>query len=348
MHARSSTHGNGMWKSTDAGKTWTKIGLEKSYFIPKVEVDSKNPDIVYVAAEGKLYDNEMDCERGLFKSIDGGKTWTNLGPMKDRGVADFVIDPRNSNVIIAASYKTFRRAWTYIDRQPGNELYKTTDGGKTWTKLTSGLPQGVALGRTGLAIFEKNPNIVYARVDEEVNLGFQERDGVANFRAAAAGGPAAAGAAASAARPASGRTRRSRAVQGVQDRPAVRQGCRAQVHAGRRRRTRPSCVTKLNEAIGDKDFLTKNGIDVAKFVPGGAQDVRDGRGDDGDARRGREAGEEAGGGRRFDRGQGAIADRQPPRARDALRGRRSANLAAAEADTAWSTAATTRARPGRR
>ena len=80
MHARSSTHGNGMWKSTDAGKTWTKIGLEKSYFIPKVEVDAKNPDIVYVAAEGKLYDNEMDCERGLYKSTDGGKTWTNTRP----------------------------------------------------------------------------------------------------------------------------------------------------------------------------------------------------------------------------------------------------------------------------
>ncbi len=102
MHARASTHGNGMWKSTDAGKTWTHIGLEKSFFIPMVAVDSKNPDIVYAAAEGKLYDNEMDCERGLYKSIDGGKTWTNLGPMKDRGVGDFVIDPRNSNIIIAS------------------------------------------------------------------------------------------------------------------------------------------------------------------------------------------------------------------------------------------------------
>ena len=94
MHARSSTRGRGMWKSTDAGKTWTKIGLEKSYFIPKVEVDGKNPDIVFVAAEGKLYDNEPDCERGL---------------------------------------------------------YKSTDGGKTWTKLVRGLPQNLALGRTGLA-----------------------------------------------------------------------------------------------------------------------------------------------------------------------------------------------------
>ena len=188
MHARASTHGNGMWKSTDGGQTWTQIGLEKSYFIPMVAVDYKNPNIVYAAAEGKLYDNEMDCERGLFKSIDGGKTWTNLGPMKDRGVGDFVIDPRNSNVVIASAYKHYRRAWTYDDRDKDNAIYKTTDGGKTWAKLTNGLPAaGTPLGRIGLAVFEKNPNIVYARVDEEVVLGFQLRDGGANFRAGGAG-----------------------------------------------------------------------------------------------------------------------------------------------------------------
>ena len=167
MMARSSTHGNGMWKSTDAGKTWTKIGLEKSWFITKVEVDAKNPDIVYVAALGKLYDNEPDCERGLYKTTDGGKTWTNVfaSVAKDRGVSDFVIDPRNSDVVIAAAYKTFRRAWTFIDRKPGNDLYKTTDGGRTWKKLTSGLPQGLSVGRTGLALYEKTPSIVYARID---------------------------------------------------------------------------------------------------------------------------------------------------------------------------------------
>jgi photosystem II stability/assembly factor-like uncharacterized protein len=188
MHARSSTHGNGMWKSTDAGKTWTHIGLEKSHFIPMVAVDSKNPDIVYAAAEGKLYDNEMDCERGLFKSIDGGKTWINLGPMKDRGVGDFVIDPRNSNVVIASAYKHYRRAWTYDDRDKDNAVYKTTDGGKTWTKLTNGLPAaGTPLGRIGLALYEKTPKIVYARADQEVIVGFPERDGVANFRAGGAG-----------------------------------------------------------------------------------------------------------------------------------------------------------------
>ncbi len=259
MHARSSTHGNGVWKSTDAGKTWTKAGLEKSYFINKVEIDSKNPDIVYVAAEGKLYDNEMDCERGLFKTTDGGKTWTNLGPMKDRGVADVVIDPRNSDIVITASYKLIRRAWTYIDRQPGNELYKSTDGGKTWKKLAGGLPQGVALGRTGLAIFEKNPNIVYARVDEEVNLGFQERDGVANFAAPGGFGGRGGGAVF---QPDSSFAQFKTfkmdpqfvKLSGVKHTP-ITGADQAEV------------VTKINEAIGDKDFLTKNAVDLAKFVP---------------------------------------------------------------------------------
>jgi len=259
MHARSSTHGNGMWKSTDAGKTWTKIGLEKSYFINKVEVDSKNPDIVYVAAEGKLYDNEPDCERGLFKTTDGGKTWTNLGPMTDRGVADVVIDPRNSDIVITASYKLVRRAWTYIDRQPGNELYKSTDGGKTWKKLTSGLPQGVALGRTGLAIFEKNPAIVYARVDEEVNLGFPERDGVANFQAPGGFGGRGGG---SIFQPDASFTAFKTfkldpqfvKLSGIKFAPIAAAD-------------QAELVKKLNEAIGDKDFLTKNAIDLTKFVP---------------------------------------------------------------------------------
>ena len=262
MHARSSTHGNGVWKSTDAGKTWTKIGLEKSYFVNKIEVDSKNPDIVYVAAEGKLYDNETDCERGLFKSTDGGKTWTNLGPMKDRGVADVVIDPRNSDVVITASYKLVRRAWTYIDRQPGNELYKSTDGGKTWKKLTSGLPQGLALGRTGLAIYEKNPSIVYARVDEEVNLGFPERDGVANYRVPSAAGTGRGFGGAANFKPDSSFS----ALRTFKLDPQL-------VKAGGVKftpfpaETEADFITKLNEAIADKDFLTKNSIDLAKFIP---------------------------------------------------------------------------------
>jgi photosystem II stability/assembly factor-like uncharacterized protein len=259
MHARSSSHGNGMWKSTDAGKTWTHIGLEKSYFIPKVAVDFKNPDIVYVAAEGKLYDNEMDCERGLYKSTDGGKTWTRIGLVNDRGVADFVIDPRNSDVIIAAAYKTFRRAWTYIDRQPGNHIYKTSDGGKTWKKLTNGLPLDIDLGRTGLAIFEKNPNIIYARVDEEVDLGFNLRDGVADFRAGGGfGGGGMGGRGGLWAEDSSFEKFKAYKINPQTAKLAPKF---APITVG----TEADLVTKLNEFIKDKDFLTKSGIDIVKL-----------------------------------------------------------------------------------
>jgi photosystem II stability/assembly factor-like uncharacterized protein len=182
LHARSSAHGNGMWKSTNGGKTWEHIGLEQSYFIPRIEVDPKNPDIVYAAAEGKLYDNQMDCQRGLYKSVDGGKTWTQVLDLKDRGVGDFVIDSTNSDIIIASAYKTYRRTWTYIDRQEGNHLYKSTDGGTTWKKLENGLPMNIKTGWNGVTICPKNPNIVYVRMDEEVNLGLSETEGAALFR----------------------------------------------------------------------------------------------------------------------------------------------------------------------
>lgn len=176
LHARSSAHGNGMWRSDDAGKTWIHIGLEESYFIPKIAVDHTNPDIVYVAAEGKLYDNEMDCQRGLYKSVDGGKTWEKVLDLKDRGVGDFVLDPTDSDVIIAGAYRTYRRTWTFIDRQPGNYFYKSVDGGKTWEKLTNGLPMDIETGWNGITIYPKNPNIIYIRMDEEVDLGLDQRE----------------------------------------------------------------------------------------------------------------------------------------------------------------------------
>ncbi len=256
MHARSSSHGNGVWKSLDAGKTWTKIGLEKSFFIPKIAVDPKNPDVVYVAAEGKLYDNALDCERGLYKSTDGGKTWANVFPVKDRGIADFVIDPRDANVVIAAAYKTYRRAWTYIDRQPGNNLYKTTDGGQTWKMLEAGLPVKAELGRTGLAILEKNPAVLYARLDEEVNLGLAERDGVANFRAAGGfGGGGQGGLFAddwSFAKLKGYKIPAELAKQAPKFAPLTAEN-------------EAELVKKLNEFIADKDALAKAGVDTAKL-----------------------------------------------------------------------------------
>jgi len=181
LHARASYRGNGMWKSTDAGKTWEFIGLKDSYFIPRIEVDYKNPDILYVATEGKLYDNKMDCQRGLYKSIDGGKSWKKVLDLNDRGVIDFVIDPANSDIVIAAAYKTYRRTWTFIDRQPGNHFYKTIDGGKTWKKLSGGLPMNAKTGRNGITLYEKDPRIVYVRVDEEVSVGLSEDEGSARF-----------------------------------------------------------------------------------------------------------------------------------------------------------------------
>ena len=184
IHSRAAYHGNGVWKSTDAGKTWVHIGLEKSFFINRIEVDSKNPDIVYVAAEGKLYDDtDQDCERGLYKSTDGGKTWKRVLDLKDRVVGDFVMDPGNSDVVIAAGYKIYRRTWTFLDRQTGNHIWKTTDGGLTWKKLTAGLPDldRMKTGRNGLAIYPKNPKIVYVRLDEEVNLGLSDREGAAIY-----------------------------------------------------------------------------------------------------------------------------------------------------------------------
>jgi photosystem II stability/assembly factor-like uncharacterized protein len=254
MHARSSSHGNGVWKSTDAGKTWTNVGLKDSYYINTVMVDPKNPDVVYVAAEGKLYDNAMDCERGFYVTTDGGKTWERRWPLNDRGVGDFAVDPRDFNVVIAQAYKTYRRTWTYIDRQPGNNLYKTTDAGKTWKKLEGGLPNQLEVGRAGLAIYPKNPNIVYARIDEEVNLGLAERDGGSNFRAPGqfgrGGGMFAEGA--------SFESFRTFKINSELSRQAPR-------FAPLTASDEAELVKKLNDHIADKDFLTKAGIDLAKF-----------------------------------------------------------------------------------
>ncbi len=248
MHARSSSRGNGVWKSTDAGKTWTNVGLPKSYFINKVAIDPKNPDVVYVAAEGKLYDNEMDCERGFYKTTDGGKTWTRMGILPDRGISDFVVDPTNFEVIIAGAYKFYRRAWTYIDRQAGNDLYKSTDGGKTWTKLTEGLPVGKELGKAGLTIYEKNPKIVYARLDEEMNLGLNLRENAANFNQR------------------TGFYREGGSIakwKSYKLKPEISKDLKwTQPEA----ENDQALLTKLNDLVRDKEFLTKNGIDLAKLA----------------------------------------------------------------------------------
>lgn len=160
--ARSSYYGNGIWKSTDAGKTFKNMGLKDSHHISKVLVHPKNPDIVYVASMGHLFSNNE--ERGVFKTTDGGKTWKRVLYIDDAtGIIDLVINRTNPEILYAASYEKIRTAWTL---EPGGEksrIYKTIDGGGKWTLLENGLPKG-PVGRIGIDIHRANPDILVAVV----------------------------------------------------------------------------------------------------------------------------------------------------------------------------------------
>ena len=157
--------GNGMYKSIDAGKTWTHIGLDETQHIGKIAVDPKNPDIAFVAAIGHLY--AANPERGVFRTTDGGKSWKKvLYKDENVGAVEVVIDPTNSQVVYAGLWNTRRPPWfTYAPTNgPGGGMYKSTDGGNTWKQLTNGLPKE-GIGRTGIALSAANPKRVYAVVD---------------------------------------------------------------------------------------------------------------------------------------------------------------------------------------
>jgi photosystem II stability/assembly factor-like uncharacterized protein len=157
--------GNGMYKSTDAGKSWKHIGLADTQHIGKIAVDPKNPNLLFVAAIGHLY--AANTERGVFKSTDGGASWKKvLYKDENVGAVEVVIDPTNSQVVYAGLWNTRRPPWfTYAPTNgPGGGIYKSTDGGNSWKQLTTGLPpQGI--GRTGIAVAPSNPKRVYAVVD---------------------------------------------------------------------------------------------------------------------------------------------------------------------------------------
>jgi photosystem II stability/assembly factor-like uncharacterized protein len=171
-NSRSVYYGNGVWKSTDAGETWTHMGLPMSQHIGRIVVHPSNPDIVYVASLGPLY-SESD-EAGLFKSTNGGRTWTKslsvTAEGRQIGVVDVVMDPRRSNTLYAAAYDKTRRPWTFNEGGPGSGIYKTTDGGRNWTQLGGGLPEGL-LGRIGLTISPQNNNILYAVIENANSEG---------------------------------------------------------------------------------------------------------------------------------------------------------------------------------
>jgi photosystem II stability/assembly factor-like uncharacterized protein len=166
---RSVGYGDGVYRSDDGGKSWKNVGLKTSEHIGKIVIDPRNSDVVYVAAQGPLWG--PGGERGLFKTVDGGKTWKNvLNISENTGITDVVLDPRNPDVLIAASYQRRRHVWTLINGGPESALHKSTDGGATWTKLSTGLPTE-EMGRIGLAVAPTNPDIVYAIIEATNKAG---------------------------------------------------------------------------------------------------------------------------------------------------------------------------------
>ncbi len=160
---RSVAYGDGVYKSEDAGGSWTNVGLKASEHIGRVVVSPNDSDTVYVAAQGPLWGPGGD--RGLYKTTDGGKTWTQaLKISENTGVSDVVVDPRNPDVIVASAYQRRRHFFTMIDGGPESGIHRSTDGGKTWKKITAGLPTE-QLGRIGLAISPVNPDVLYANVE---------------------------------------------------------------------------------------------------------------------------------------------------------------------------------------
>jgi photosystem II stability/assembly factor-like uncharacterized protein len=160
---RSSYYGNGVYKSTDAGATWQRSGLEDSQHIARIVIHPTNPNIVWVASLGHLFSS--NAERGVFKTTDGGRTWKKaLYRTEDTGAIDLIIDPRDPNVLYAALYQGMRHPWHLDDGGPESGIYKTTDGGSNWSKLISGLPSG-PVGRIGLDICLTHPDTVYAVMD---------------------------------------------------------------------------------------------------------------------------------------------------------------------------------------
>jgi photosystem II stability/assembly factor-like uncharacterized protein len=169
------SHGDGVWKSVDAGKSWKNVGLKDSRAIGKVIVSPRNPDIVFVAALGHPFG--PNAERGVFRTSDGGKTWDKvLYKDENTGAIDVAFDPRNANILFASLWETRRTPWSLSSGGPGSGLYRSTDGGTTWKRLTEhGLPKG-PYGRIGLAV-AANSDRVYAIIEaREKDGGFYRSD----------------------------------------------------------------------------------------------------------------------------------------------------------------------------
>ncbi|MGB4847620.1 MAG: glycosyl hydrolase [Saprospiraceae bacterium] len=168
--------GSGMWRSTDAGQTWQHIGLENSKQIPRVRVDPHNPDIVYAAVLGDLYKDTK--ERGIYKSVDGGKTWRQTLFVNARaGAVDLIIDPNNSRILYASTWRVHRNPYELSSGGEGSALWKSKDSGETWQNISSasGLPKGI-WGISGITVSPVNSNRLWAIIENEDGGVFRSDD----------------------------------------------------------------------------------------------------------------------------------------------------------------------------
>jgi photosystem II stability/assembly factor-like uncharacterized protein len=174
-NARSSYSGKGVFKSTDAGATWQFAGLPDSQHIARIVIHPANPDVVYVAAMGHLF--SKNPERGVFRTTDGGRTWTKVLYVDDGvGAIDLVMNRTAPRTLYAALYDKQRRPWQIVESGPQSAVYRTDDGGDHWERLAGGLPTG-KIGRIGLDIYQKNPRILYALLENQnPKPGSESRD----------------------------------------------------------------------------------------------------------------------------------------------------------------------------
>jgi photosystem II stability/assembly factor-like uncharacterized protein len=162
------SHGDGVWKSTDAGATWTHLGLEESGQIAEIRIHPNDPDIAFVAVQGQIWG--PNPERGVFRTTDGGKTWSQvLKANPDTGATDLVIDPTNPRILYAGMWHHGRKPWFVTSGGEGGGVYKSTDGGDTWRKLEGGLPG--LIGKVAVDVSASNPQRVYALLEAEPGLG---------------------------------------------------------------------------------------------------------------------------------------------------------------------------------
>jgi photosystem II stability/assembly factor-like uncharacterized protein len=177
---RSSSWGDGVYKSENGGKTWTNMGLKTSQHIGRIIVHPNNPDIVFVAAVGPLWTS--GGERGLFRTTDGGKKWTNVLKISPHtGVTDVIMDPTDPAIMYAASFQRQRKAYSFVGGGPESGIYKSIDGGSTWTKLTEGLPK-TDIGRIGLDVSRSQPRTLYATLETKTTEVYRSDDYGASWK----------------------------------------------------------------------------------------------------------------------------------------------------------------------